>query len=106
MIIDAKNPCPECGSFRIPERVADLLINGECPATYVAIYVYVLRQYEADNKNISNDLIAETLKVSLIDVVNAFLFFSSQGLLKIHNFTSVDNGDFDIEFCFDAETSV
>ena len=106
MIVNAKNPCPECGSFRIPERVADLLANGECPATYVAIYVYTLRQYEADNKNISNDRIAEALKVSLIDVVNAFLFYSSQGLLKIHNFTSVDNGDFDIEFCFEPEIGV
>jgi len=106
MIVNSKTPCPAHGSFPIPERVADLLANGECPSTYLAVYIYALRQYQSGNQNISNDRIAEELKVSLIDVVNAFLFYSSQGLLKIHNFTSVDNGDFDIEFCFSAETGV
>lgn len=106
MIINSKTPCPEHGSFLVPERVADLLAKGECPATYLAIYIYALRQYQAGNQNISNDRIAEELKVSLIDVVNAFLFYSSQGLLKIHNFTSVDNGDFDIEFCFECKSGV
>lgn len=84
----------------LPARAADLLSEAGCP-TYLAVYVYALRQYEKGNRSISNSTIAEALKISLIDVVNAFLFYSSQGLVKIHNFTSVDDGDFDIEFCSD-----
>ncbi|MGN1059471.1 MAG: DnaD domain protein [Clostridia bacterium] len=101
MIIASKFSCPEKGSFRVPDRAADLLVEAGCPAVYLAVYLYALRQYQAGNLNISNDRIAEVLKLSRIDVVNAFLFYSSQGLLKIHRFTSVDDGDFDIEFCFD-----
>ncbi|MBE7034735.1 MAG: DnaD domain protein [Ruminococcaceae bacterium] len=100
MIIAASSPCPEIGSFRVPERVADLLVEASCPASYLAVYLYALRQYQAGNLNLSNEHIAASLHVSLIDVVNAFMFFSSKGLLKIHRFTSVDDGDFDIEFCF------
>lgn len=87
----------------MPERAADLLAEADCPATYLAVYLYALRQLQAGNRNISNDRIAEILKISRIDVVNAFLFYSSKGLLKIHHFTSVDDGDFDIEFCFEPE---
>lgn len=103
MIIASQHSCPENGSFRFPVRAADLLTEVGCPAVYLAVYIYALRQYYANNLNISNDRIAEALKISRIDVVNAFLFYSSQGLLKIHRFTSVDDGDFDIEFCFEQE---
>lgn len=105
MIIASVFSCPEKGSFRVPDRAADLLVEAGCPAVYLAVYLYALRQYQAGNLNISNDRIAEVLKLSRIDVVNAFLFYSSQGLLKIHRFTSVDDGDFDIEFCFDDAAS-
>ncbi|MBR5236335.1 MAG: DnaD domain protein [Clostridia bacterium] len=105
MIIASKSPCPESGSFRVPDRVADLLTEVGCPTVYLAVYLYTLRQYQAGNLNISNDFIAEHLKISRIDVVNAFLFYSSQGLLKIHRFTSVDDGDFDVEFCFDTKNT-
>ncbi len=103
MILESKFPCPEKGSFRVPERVAELMLAGNCPATYLSVYLYALYAYHLGNRNISNDRIAEALKLSQIDVVNAFLFYSSQGLLKIHRFTSVDDGDFDIEFCFEPE---
>lgn len=86
----------------LPARVADLLAEAGC-ATYLSVYTFTLRQYEKNNRDISNAWIAQALKISLIDVVNAFLFYSSQGLIKIHNFTSVDDGDFDIEFCFVSE---
>lgn len=99
MILDTKTSCPESGGFYLPERAAELLQTG-CPPTYFAVYVCALQQYYKGNMQISNEQIAERLKLSLIDVVNAFMFYSSQGLLKIHRFTSVDDGDFDIEFCF------
>lgn len=99
MILDTKTSCPEGSGFYLPERAAELLQAG-CPPTYLAVYVCALQQYYKGNLQISNEQIAERLKLSLIDVVNAFLFYSSHGLLKIHRFTSVDDGDFDIEFCF------
>ncbi len=103
MIVNSKNICPDHSCFYVPQRIADLLAEG-CPATYASVYLYALKQFHAGNVNISNDWIAEALKLSRIDVVNAFLFYSSQGLLKIHRFTSVDDGDFDIEFCFESQS--
>lgn len=102
MILDTKTTCSEANGFCLPNKAAELLQSG-CPATYLAVYVCALQQYCKGNLQISNEQIAERLKLSLIDVVNAFLFYNSQGLLKIHRFTSVDDGDFDIEFCFDGE---
>ncbi len=102
MILDTKTTCPKEKGFYVPERAAELLQAG-CPATYLAVYICALQQYCKGNLQISNEQIAERLKLSLIDVVNAFLFYSSKGLLKIHRFTSVDDGDFDIEFCFGSE---
>ena len=102
MILDTKTTCPEERGFCVPDKAAELLQDG-CPATYLAVYICALQQYCKGNLQISNAQIAERLKLSLIDVVNAFLFYSSKGLLKIHRFTSVDDGDFDIEFCFGSE---
>jgi len=101
MIIESKAPGSPSGYMTLPARVADLLTEAGC-ATYLSVYIFTLRQCEKGNLNISNDYIAEALKISKMDVVNAFLFYSSQGLVKIHNFTTVDDGDFDIEFCFSA----
>lgn len=101
MILDSKIPCAGSGYMTLPAQAADLLSEAGCP-TYLSVYIFALRQYEKNNRNISNDWIAQALKISKIDVVNAFLFYSSQGLIKIHNFTTVDDGDFDIEFCLGA----
>ncbi|MBR7164029.1 MAG: DnaD domain protein [Clostridia bacterium] len=101
MILESNIPCSDSGYMALPARVADLLTEAGCP-TYLSVYLFALRQHEKGNRNISNSFIAEALKISKIDVVNAFLFYSSQGLVKIHNFTSVDDGDFDIEFSFTA----
>ena len=91
MILDTKTTCPEERGFCVPDKAAELLQDG-CPATYLAVYICALQQYCKGNLQISNEQIAERLKLSLIDVVNAFLFYSSKGLLKIHRFTSVDDG--------------
>lgn len=102
MILESKIPGDHSGCLALPAPVADLLTEAGC-ATYLSVYVFALRQYEKGNRDISNAWIAQALKINLIDVVNAFLFYSSQGLIKIHNFTSVDDGDFDIEFCFSSD---
>ena len=83
--------------FFVPNVVANNLIAEGRPV-YAAVYLYALCQYNSGNVNISNQYIAEALKISVIDVVNAFLFFNSKGLLKIHNFKSVDDSEFDVEF--------
>ncbi|MBQ9914564.1 MAG: DnaD domain protein [Clostridia bacterium] len=98
MMIESAISQNELDTVFLPARAADLLGEAGCP-TYLAVYVYALRQYQKGNRNLSNAAIADALKVSRIDVVNAFLFYNSQGLVKIHNFTSVDDGDFDVEFC-------
>ncbi len=106
MILESKFPCPEAGYVNLPARVAELLTETNRPV-YLAVYVYALSQYVNGNHSISNSSIADALKINLMDVVNAFLFYSSQGMIKIHNFTSVDDGDFDIEFCtVDKKTPV
>jgi len=100
MIVDVKMP-GGAGLFMVPGAVADMLSEG-VPSVYLAVYIYTLRQLQSGHLNITNDAIAEALKISTIDVVNAFLFYSSRGLIKIHGFTSVDDTDFDVEFCFDT----
>ena len=83
--------------FSVPNIVANSLIKESRPV-YIAVYLYALCQYNSGNLNISNQCIAEALKINIIDVVNAFLFFNSKGLLRIHNFKSIDDAEFDIEF--------
>ncbi|MBE7022317.1 MAG: DnaD domain protein [Ruminococcaceae bacterium] len=102
MILNSKLPDTENGFF-LPGTVADMLADGT-PATYLAVYIYALRQLTTGNVNITNDSIAQALRINIIDVVNAFLFYSSRGLLRIHRFTRVDDSDFDIEFCYDTMT--
>ncbi len=98
MILESNISNTDAGYLPFPARAAELLAEAGCP-TYLAVYVYALHQYQKGNRDISNNYIAQALKISLMDVVNAFLFYSSQGLIQIHNFTSVDDGDFDIQFC-------
>lgn len=105
MIVNKKMPA-ESGGLFIPASAADMLTEGGC-ATYLSVYVYTLRQLSIGNVSITNDTIAQALKLSTMDVVNAFLFYSSRGLMKIHRFTSIDDIDFDVEFIFeqaDAKT--
>ncbi len=97
MLLESKIPCAGADYLALPSQAADLLDKAGCP-TYLSVYIFALRQYEKGNRNISNDWIAQALKISRIDVVNSFFFYSSQGLVKIHNFTTADD-DFDIEFC-------
>ena len=99
MIINNPQDSAQEQFLKVPNAVIDRSI-GEGIPVYLTVYLFALRQLEAGNTSVSNSRIAEMLGISDIDVVNAFLFYSSKGLIKIHNFTSVDNVDFDIEFCF------
>lgn len=101
MILDTKIPV-SAGCLPVPDAVADMLAEG-VPSTYLAVYIYTLRQFMRRNLSVTNDAIAQALKITTMDVVNAFLFYSSRGYVKIHGFTSVDDIDFDIEFCFDVQ---
>lgn len=85
--------------FRVPNILIDKYAK-EASSVYLMIYVYALRQADLGKEGVTNQKIADALKVNIIDVVNAFLFFSSKGLVKIHNFTSVGDAEFDVEFCF------
>lgn len=97
MIVNSDAMFEPSQCFFVPNIVANNLIQ-ECRPVYIAVYLYALCQYNSGNCNISNLHIAEALKINPIDVVNAFLFFNSKGLLKVHNFKSVDDAEFDIEF--------
>ena len=97
MIINSDATFDYSQCFVVPNIVANSLIAESRPV-YIAVYLYALCQYNSGNLSISNKAIADALKISTIDVVNAFLFFNSKGLLKIHNFSSVDDAEFDIEF--------
>lgn len=88
--------------FKVPNIVIDKFAS-ECSAVYFMIYFYSLRQADLGKEGMTNQKIADALKVNIIDVVNAFLFFSSKGLVKIHNFTSVGDAEFDVEFCFPSK---
>lgn len=101
MIVNSDALFSSSDCFLVPNIVADNLIRESCPV-YIAVYLYALCQFNSGNLNISNKAIAEALKVSTIDVVNAFLFFNSKGLMKIHNFKSIDDAEFDIEFLSSA----
>ncbi len=85
--------------FKVPTAAIDKLA-GEVSSVYFMIYFYSLRQAQSERDGVTNQKIADALKLNVMDVVNAFLFFSSKGLVKIHNFTSVSDAEFDVEFCF------
>ncbi len=99
MIVNQPQECAEEQYIKVPNVVVDRWITEVRPV-YLAVYLFALRQLEAGNTSVTNSQIAEILHISEIDVVNAFLFYGSKGLIKIHNFTRVDDVDFDIEFCF------
>lgn len=102
MIVNSEALFNSSDCFLVPNIVANNLIQESRPV-YIAVYLYALCQYNSGNLNISNKAIADALKVSVIDVVNAFLFFNSKGFMKIHNFKSIDDAEFDIEFLGSGE---
>ncbi|MBQ4087588.1 MAG: DnaD domain protein [Clostridia bacterium] len=100
MILNPISQGPEEGYIRVPEAVCDKLIRTGNTG-YLAVYMFALSQYYRGKTDISNGFIADCLHIPVMDVVNAFLYCASEGLLKVQNFTSVGDAEFDIEFYFD-----
>jgi len=105
MIINPISAGPENDYIRVPETACDKLIQSGV-AVYLSVYMYALSQYYKGKTDITNGFIADALHINIIDVVNAFLYCSSQGLVKIHNFLSVEDAEFDVEFRFDIKSKV
>ncbi|MBR4890585.1 MAG: DnaD domain protein [Clostridia bacterium] len=100
MIINEISSGPEQNYVRVPEAACEKLIKiGN--TVYLAVYMFALSQYYKGKTDITNGYIADNMHINIIDVVNAFLFCASEGLVNVHNFTSVSDAEFDIEFCFD-----
>ena len=105
MIINSISCGPEDNFIRVPEIACDkLILAGN--SVYLAVYMFTLSQFFKGKTDISNGFIADSLHINIIDVVNAFLYCSSEGLLKIHNFKSVADAEFDVELCFDIKSDV
>ena len=102
MILNPISQGPESDYIRVPEAACEKLIQTG-NTVYLAVYLYALGLFYKGKTDVSNGYIADALHLNIIDVVNAFLFCVSEGLLKVHNFTSVSDADFDIEFCFDVK---
>ncbi len=105
MIINPISSGPDKNYIKIPECACDKLIQSG-KSVYLAVYMFALSQYYKGKTDITNGFIADTLHINIIDVVNAFLYCSSEGLVKIHNFVSVADAEFDIELCFDISGKV
>lgn len=102
LILNSVSSGPERDFVKVPEAACEKLIKTG-NTVYLAVYLYALGQFYKGKTDISNGFIADCLHINVIDVVNAFLFCASEGLVSIHNFTSVSDAEFDVEFCFDAE---
>lgn len=102
MILNPISLGPETDFIRVPEAACEKLIKTG-NTVYLAVYLYALNQYYQGKLDLSNGHIADALHINVIDVVNAFLFCASEGLVKVHNFTSVSDAEFDIEFMFDVK---
>lgn len=105
MIINPISCGPEDNFLRVPEAACNKLISAG-NSTYLTVYMFALFQFSKGKTDITNGFIADSLHINIIDVVNAFLYCSSEGLVKIHNFRSVADAEFDIELCFDAKCNV
>lgn len=99
MILNTISSGPEQNYIKVPDVACEKLIKTG-NTTYLAVYMFALGQYYKGKTDISNGYIADCLHINVIDVVNAFLFCASEGLMTVHNFTSVSDAEFDIEFCF------
>ena len=100
MIINSISAGPDSDYIRVPEVAFDKLIQSK-NSVYLSVYMFALSQFYKGKTDITNGFIADNLHINIIDVVNAFLYCSSEGLVKIHNFVSVAEAEFDIELCFD-----
>jgi DNA replication protein DnaD len=105
MIINPISAGPDSDYIRVPEAACDKLIQSG-KSVYLSVYMFALSQYYKGKTDITNGFIADALHINIIDVVNAFLYCSSQGLVKIHNFLSVEDAEFDVELCFDVKSKV
>lgn len=105
MIINPISAGPESDYIRVPEAACDKLIQSG-NSVYLSVYMFTLSQYYKGKTDITNGFIADSLHINIIDVVNAFLYCSSAGLLKIHNFIDVTEPEFDIEICFDVKSKI
>jgi len=105
MIINPISSGPDSDYIRVPEAACDKLIQSG-KSVYLSVYMFALSCYYKGKSDITNGFIADNLRINIIDVVNAFLYCSSQGLLKIHNFIDVTEPEFDIEICFDVKSRV
>lgn len=102
MILNPISQGPESGFIKVPESAAQKLIQTG-NTVYLAVYMFALSEFYKGKTNISNGYIADFLHINIIDVVNSFLYCASEGLVKVHNFTSVSDAEFDIEFIFDVK---
>lgn len=100
MIINPISSGPDADFIKVPNIACDKLIQSG-KSSHLAVYMFALSQYYKGKTDITNGFIADSLRINIIDVVNAFLYCSSQGLVKIHNFVDVTDSEFDIELCFD-----
>jgi len=105
MILNPISAGPEENFIKVPEVACEKLIKTG-NTVYLAVYMFALGQYYQGKTDITNGYIADCLHMNVIDVVNAFLFCASEGLLTVHNFTSVSDAEFDIEFCFALSSKV
>ncbi|MBQ3181400.1 MAG: DnaD domain protein [Clostridia bacterium] len=101
MIINSISKGPDNDYIRVPEAACEKLIRSG-NSVYLAVYMFLLSEFYKGKTDITNGHIADSLHINIIDVVNAFLYCSSEGLVKIHNFVDVTDSEFDVEICFDA----
>ncbi len=104
MIINSISKGPDNDYIRVPEVACEKLIRSG-NSVYLAVYMFTLLEYYKGKTDITNGYIADRLHINIIDVVNAFLHCSSEGLVKIHNFVDVTDAEFDVEICFDVCSS-
>ena len=101
MIINSISKGPDSDYIRVPEAACEKLIRSG-NSVYLAVYMFLLSEFYKGKTDITNGYIADSLHINIIDVVNAFLYCSSEGLVKIHNFVDVTDAEFDVEICFDV----
>lgn len=81
--------------------VANIFIDKYMPsanATFVKVYLYGLRQCFSNNNQIENKQIAAALNILESDVVNAWLYWESVGVVRLIRQKSGQSSEFDIEF--------
>jgi DNA replication protein DnaD len=104
MIINSLSVGPDNDYIRVPEAACDKLIRSG-NSVYLAVYMFLLSEYYKGKTDVTNGYIADCLHINIVDVVNAFLYCSSEGLVKIHNFVDVTDSEFDVEICFNICSS-